>query len=52
MEERGSVFFAAVEMTRMPMILTDPRQEDCPIVFANNAFFDLTGYEENEDTEP
>ena len=48
LEERGSVFFAAVEMTRMPMILTDPRQEDCPIVFANNAFFDLTGYEENE----
>ena len=48
LEERGSVFFAAVEMTRMPMILADPRQEDCPIVFANNAFLDLTGYEENE----
>lgn len=46
--ERGSVFFAAVEMTRMPMILADPRQPDCPIAFANNAFFDLTGYEERE----
>jgi PAS domain S-box-containing protein len=46
--ERGSVFFAAVEMTRMPMILADPRQDDCPIVFANNAFLDLTGYEETE----
>jgi PAS domain S-box-containing protein len=46
--ERGSVFFAAVEMTRMPMILADPRQDDCPIVFANNAFLDLTGYEEAE----
>ncbi len=32
----------------MPMILADPRQDDCPIVFANNAFLDLTGYEEDE----
>ncbi|MBL6077646.1 PAS domain-containing protein [Belnapia sp. T18] len=48
LDERGSVFFAAVEMTRMPMILADPRQEDCPIAFANNAFLDLTGYEEAE----
>ncbi|WP_241667256.1 ATP-binding protein [Muricoccus nepalensis] len=48
LDERGGVFFAAVEMTRMPMILADPRQEDCPIVFANNAFLDLTGYEEGE----
>jgi len=32
----------------MPMILTDPRQEDNPIVFANKAFLDLTGYEETE----
>jgi PAS domain S-box-containing protein len=48
LSERGSVFFAAVEMTRMPMVLSDPRQDDCPIVFANNAFLDLTGYEEGE----
>lgn len=48
LDARGSVFFAALEMTRMPMILADPRQEDCPIVFANNAFLDLTGYEEAE----
>ena len=46
--DRGGVFFAAVEMTRMPMILTDPRQSDNPIVFANKAFLDLTGYEERE----
>lgn len=45
LDERGTVFFAALEMTRMPMILTDPRQDDNPIVFANNAFLDLTGYE-------
>jgi PAS domain S-box-containing protein len=44
LNERGNIFFAAVEMTRMPMIVTDPRQDDDPIVFANGAFFDLTGY--------
>ena len=48
LDERGSVFFAALEMTRMPMILTNPRLEDNPIVFANNAFLDLTGYEVEE----
>ncbi len=48
LDNRGNVFFAAVEMTRMPMILTDPNQADNPIVFANKAFLDLTGYEEAE----
>jgi PAS domain S-box-containing protein len=46
--DRGGVFFAAVEMTRMPMILTNPRLPDNPVVFANKAFLDLTGYEEQE----
>lgn len=44
LEDRGNIFFAAVEMTRMPMLITDPRQPDDPIVFANGAFIDLTGY--------
>ncbi|WP_085808902.1 PAS domain-containing protein [Sphingomonas sp. TZW2008] len=48
LEDRGNVFFAAIEMTRMPMILTDPHQDDNPIVFANKAFLDLTQYEEDE----
>ncbi|RYG08567.1 MAG: PAS domain-containing protein, partial [Caulobacteraceae bacterium] len=48
LDDRGGVFFAALEMTRMPMILTDPRQDDNPVVFANNAFLDLTGYELGE----
>ncbi|MEH3048207.1 histidine kinase famiy protein [Sphingomonas adhaesiva] len=48
LSDRGGVFFAAIEMTRMPMILTDPNLDDNPIVFANKAFFDLTGYEEDE----
>ncbi|MFW2830068.1 histidine kinase famiy protein [Sphingomonas sp. ID0503] len=48
LDDRGNVFFAAIEMTRMPMVLTDPNQPDNPIVFANKAFLDLTGYEEEE----
>lgn len=48
LDDRGDVFFAAIEMTRMPMILTDPAKDDNPIVFANKAFLDLTGYEESE----
>ncbi len=48
LDERGNIFFAAVEMTRMPMLITDPRQEDNPIVFANGAFIDLTGYPEEQ----
>jgi PAS domain S-box-containing protein len=48
LDERGNVFFAAIEMTRMPIILTDPNLPDNPIVFANRAFQDLTGYTEEE----
>ncbi|MDQ1153679.1 histidine kinase famiy protein [Brevundimonas sp. SORGH_AS_0993] len=46
--DQSDVFFAAIQMTRMPMIISDPRQPDNPIAFANNAFLDLTGYEEKE----
>ena len=48
LEDRGNVFFAAIEMTRMPMVLTDPNQPDNPIVFVNGAFLDLTMYREEE----
>ena len=48
LEDRGNVFFAAIEMTRMPMVLTDPNQPDNPIVFVNRAFLDLTLYSEEE----
>jgi PAS domain S-box-containing protein len=43
-DDCGGVFLAAVEMTPMPMLLTDPRLLDNPIVLANAAFLDLTGY--------
>ncbi|KQT60647.1 MULTISPECIES: PAS domain-containing protein [unclassified Aureimonas] len=45
---RGDPFAAAVRATRMPMIITDPRQIDNPIVFCNDAFCRLTGYERDE----
>ncbi|MBB3951317.1 PAS domain S-box protein [Aureimonas jatrophae] len=44
----GDPFAAAVRATRMPMVITDPRQADNPIVFANRAFMKLTGYERDE----
>lgn len=37
-------FAAAFKATRMPMIITDPRQDDNPIIFCNEAFTRLTGY--------
>ena len=40
-----NIFFAAVETTRMPMLITDPNQPDNPIIFANHAFLELTGYD-------
>jgi PAS domain S-box-containing protein len=46
--DRGNIFFAAVEMTRMPMLITDPNQPDDPIVFVNGALLDLTGYTEEQ----
>ncbi|GGE84756.1 PAS domain-containing protein [Sphingomonas prati] len=45
---RGDPFAAAIRGTRMPMMITDPRQPDNPIVFANQAFQDLTGYSRDE----
>ena len=43
-DRTSDIFFAAVEATRMPMIVTDPRQPDNPIIFANQAFLGMTGY--------
>jgi PAS domain S-box-containing protein len=47
--KHGSDPFAeAVRATRMPMVITDPRLPDNPIVFANEAFCRLSGYERQE----
>ncbi|WP_158914006.1 PAS domain-containing protein [Caulobacter sp. S45] len=42
--DRQALALIAVERTRMPMLVTDPRQLDNPIVLANKAFLDLSGY--------
>lgn len=41
-------FVAAVRATRMPMIITNPRLPDNPVVFANDAFCRLSGYRRDE----
>ncbi|MFG6416981.1 histidine kinase famiy protein [Roseateles sp. DC23W] len=46
--ERDDMFFAAMQTTRMPMLVTDPHQPDNPIIFSNRAFLQMTGYEESE----
>lgn len=45
---RGDPFAAAVRATRMPMVITDPAQPDNPIIFCNDAFERLTGYDRSE----
>lgn len=45
---KGDPFAAAIRATRMPMLITDPRQFDNPIVYANDAFLRLTGYERED----
>ncbi len=44
----SDIFFAAVQMSRMPMCLTDPHQDDNPIAFCNQAFEQLSGYSKAE----
>ena len=41
-------FAAAIRATRVAMIVTDARQPDQPILFVNDAFVTLTGYERDE----
>ncbi len=41
-------FVSAVRATRMPMVITDPRQPDNPVVFANESFCRMTGYTRDE----
>lgn len=45
---KSDPFSAAIRATRMPMIVTDPIQHDNPIIFANDAFLNLTGYTRQE----
>lgn len=47
-QDGSDPFAAAVRATRMPMVISDPRLPDNPIVFVNDAFLKLTGYERAE----
>lgn len=44
----GGPFVTAVEMTRMPMVVTDPTLGNNPIIFANTAFLEMCGYSHEE----
>jgi PAS domain S-box-containing protein len=46
--DRFELAAIALDRTRTPMAVTDPRQPDNPIVLANQAFLDLTGYAADE----
>ncbi len=41
-------FVAAVRGMRMPVVISDPRRPDNPVVFANDAFCRLSGYPREE----
>jgi PAS domain S-box-containing protein len=43
-DEAGELFVAAVDASPTAMLITDPRQPDNPIIFANAAACALTGY--------
>ena len=45
---KADPFAAAVKWSRMPMIFVDPRKLDMPIIYANEAFCRLSGYEIKE----
>ena len=41
-------FVVAAETTRMPMVFTDAKEPDRPIIFANDSFLSLSGYDRKE----
>ncbi len=47
-QSAGGPFVTAAEHTRMPMIFSDPNLPNNPIVYANESFLALTGYEREE----
>jgi PAS domain S-box-containing protein len=46
--DHKDIFYAAIQRSRMPMLLTDPNIEDNPIVFFNESFQQLCGYDADE----
>ncbi|HEV2816380.1 MAG TPA: HWE histidine kinase domain-containing protein [Allosphingosinicella sp.] len=48
LRQEGGPFVVAAEETRMPMVFMDAKEPDNPIIFANDSFLRLTGYERDE----
>lgn len=48
MIDRKELSACAFQRTKMPLVVSDARQPDYPIVLANDAFLDLTGYAAEE----
>ncbi|MBK3778504.1 PAS domain-containing protein, partial [Azospirillum brasilense] len=46
--QQGGVFVKAVAVTRMPMIVADATLPGNPVIFANGAFLDMSGYTMDE----
>jgi PAS domain-containing protein len=46
-KDRGP-FVVAADTTRMPMVFMDAREPGNPIIFANESFLTLTGYDREE----
>jgi len=46
--DRKELSLVAFERTRMPLVITNAREPDHPIVLTNQAFLDLTGYSASE----
>ncbi|MGU3540256.1 histidine kinase dimerization/phosphoacceptor domain -containing protein [Methylobacterium sp. A54F] len=44
----GEIFVSAFDASPTPMVVTDPRRDDHPIVWVNEAFVRHTGYERSE----
>ena len=47
-ETQKALALVALTRTRMPIVVTDARRPDHPIILANPAFLDLTGYRADE----
>ena len=47
-EEELGPFVVAAETTRMAMVFSDAKERNNPIIFANDAFLSLTGYDRKE----
>lgn len=48
LRQEGGPFVVAAEETRMPMVFMDAKAAGNPIIFANDSFLALTGYERDE----